>query len=89
MEQYGNESHVCKFAVVSDYGASFRRHQVSSEEAEFCVMVFLLQAVHKTRGVKVAAGFSYNKIVFHRFQLFICSIISYAVTSMVVGVMAT
>ena len=89
MEQYGNETHKSEVAVVSYERAAFLSHHVAAKEAEHGMRVVGLNAMHETRGMKVATGFAYDKVISHRFQSLICPIISCAVTSMVVGVMAT
>ena len=75
MQQHGHEAHVGQFAVMAHAGASDYRHQVAAEEAELGVGVVLAERLHEMAGMQIAAGFAYDKIVFHRFQLLTVSII--------------
>ena len=75
MEQDGNETHICQLAIVSDRLTSLCRHQVATEETEFCLRVALPEGTHQTRGMEVAARLTGYQIVFHKPQLFISSII--------------
>ena len=65
MEQHGDEAHVSQIFVMAHTRAAFRSHEITPEETELSLRVFLLQGVHQTRGMEVTAGLAYNQIVSH------------------------
>ena len=75
MQQHGYDAHEGKVAVVLYARAAHGSHQVAAEEAELCVGVIPAERLHEMAGMQVAAGFAYDKIVFHSFQLLTVSII--------------
>ena len=66
MEQHGDEAHIGQFAIVAHPSAADRHHQVTAEEAEVGLTVYIFQRLHQMGGVQVAGGFASNQIVFHK-----------------------
>ena len=91
VHEHGHEAHVGQFAVMLHALTANGSHHVAAEEAELGLGVNPLQGRHQVRGVQVAAGLAHYEIIFHACSnlLVISSMASCAVTSMVVGVMAT
>ena len=67
VEHDGDDAHVGHLAVVHDARPSDSAHEITAEEAELRLRVFVTQRRHQVRGVQVAGGFAGNEVVFHLF----------------------
>ena len=60
-----HQTHVGERFVVTHKGAADALHGVAAEVAKLGLGVALNERLHEAAGVKVAAGFAGNEIVFH------------------------
>ena len=70
VQQHGNETHVCQFAIVLHHRAACCLHLVAAIEAKLGSRILPLQFFHQVRGMQVTAGLACYQIVLHCSQAF-------------------
>ena len=66
-----HQTHISERLVVAHKGAADTLHGVAAEVAKLGLGVALQERLHQTAGVKVAAGFAGNEIVFHGTEMLV------------------